>query len=101
MENPLISRIANASLVLAAIFGSGVLACSVVRLGLIEQSAVFFLVVQCGLIVGRGRYSGLPQMLTAGYKLESTLKPAGNTSAGGKAVFYILNATVQWLITAW
>jgi hypothetical protein len=55
MENPLISRIANASLVLAAIFGSGVLACLVVRLGLIEQSAVFFLVVQCGLIVGRGK----------------------------------------------
>jgi len=40
-------------------------------------------------------------MLTAGYKLESTLKPAGNTSAGGKAAFYLLNATVQWLITAW
>jgi hypothetical protein len=95
------SRIANASLVIVAIFGSGVLACLIVKLGLIEQSAVFFLVVQCGLIVGRGRYSCLRQMLTAGYKLESTLKPAGNTSAGGKAVFYLLNATVQWLITAW
>jgi hypothetical protein len=54
-KTPLISRIANASLVIVAIFGSGVLACLIVKLGLIEQSAVFFLVVQCGLIVGRGR----------------------------------------------
>jgi hypothetical protein len=41
------------------------------------------------------------QILTAGYKLESTLKPAGNTSVGGKIAFYLLNSTVQCLIAAW
>jgi len=82
-------RIVNAALVIVALVGCALVSISIISHGLLEHTAIIFLLVQSVLII-----------ITAAYKLENVLKPAGSFSIGGKIAFYVLNSAVQWFIGA-
>ncbi|GAA99053.1 uncharacterized protein L969DRAFT_427502 [Mixia osmundae IAM 14324] len=81
-------RIANAALIIGAISTSAIIAVNLISARLLQIRAVVVLVIQCALLI-----------ITAAYKLGSTLDRPANFSRSGKIVFYILTGAVEWLAT--